>query len=132
MQNFWDFNVWGTFNVVAVLLVSLLAGCSNQETDDRKLTAQQKIDYMYVSYADNRGFAGYLGDYGMVFVKYKGAYKTIEPMCTVTVRYDRENLILKKGTFADQSGEIKTYQWTLVNPANVHVNDVSKGEVVFG
>ena len=25
MTNFWDFNVWGTFNVVAVLLVSLLA-----------------------------------------------------------------------------------------------------------
>ena len=25
MENFWDFNVWGSFNVIAVLLVSLLA-----------------------------------------------------------------------------------------------------------
>ena len=25
MENFWDFSVWGTFNVIAVLLVSLLA-----------------------------------------------------------------------------------------------------------
>ncbi len=25
MENFWDFNVWGTFNVIAVLLISLLA-----------------------------------------------------------------------------------------------------------
>ncbi len=25
MQNFWDYSVWGTFNVVAVLLISLLA-----------------------------------------------------------------------------------------------------------
>ncbi len=25
MQNFWDFNVWGEFNVIAILLVSLLA-----------------------------------------------------------------------------------------------------------
>lgn len=25
MENFWDFNVWGTFNLVAVLLLSLLA-----------------------------------------------------------------------------------------------------------
>ncbi len=26
MDNFWDFSVWGTFNVVAVLLISLLVG----------------------------------------------------------------------------------------------------------
>ncbi len=26
MENFWDYNVWGGFNVIAVLLVSLLAG----------------------------------------------------------------------------------------------------------
>lgn len=25
MENFWDFNVWGTYNVIAVLLISLLA-----------------------------------------------------------------------------------------------------------
>ena len=25
MENFWDFNVWGTYNVLAVLLLSLLA-----------------------------------------------------------------------------------------------------------
>lgn len=26
MENFWDFNVWGSFNIVAVLLISLLLG----------------------------------------------------------------------------------------------------------
>ena len=26
MENFWDYSVWGTLNVVAVLLASLLAG----------------------------------------------------------------------------------------------------------
>ena len=25
MENFWDFNVWSTFNIIAVLLLSLLA-----------------------------------------------------------------------------------------------------------
>ena len=25
MENFWDFSVWGTFHLIAVLLVSLLA-----------------------------------------------------------------------------------------------------------
>jgi Na+/glutamate symporter len=26
MENFWDYSVWGTLNVVAVLLASLLVG----------------------------------------------------------------------------------------------------------
>ena len=25
MENFWDFNVWSSFNIIAVLLLSLLA-----------------------------------------------------------------------------------------------------------
>ena len=24
MENFWDFSVWGSFNVIAILLISLL------------------------------------------------------------------------------------------------------------
>ena len=26
MENFWDYDVWNEFNIVAVLLISLLAG----------------------------------------------------------------------------------------------------------
>ena len=47
MENFWDYNVWATLNVIAVLLLSLLAANmikkANKEITSMVITAAEKL-----------------------------------------------------------------------------------------
>ena len=50
MENFWDFSVWGWFNVLAVLLMSLLAAKTLEDNATADTTVEPRICVDYVEH----------------------------------------------------------------------------------
>lgn len=105
----------------------------NSTKSNIKINSETKRILTYVQYVDSNGFIGDANEIeGAIYIKYANADEKIKVFNTVAITFSEGDLIKKSGYYTALTGNFASYEYVLNNPLDVHINDPTKGEPVFG
>lgn len=117
---------------LALVLIFSLIACNDTNDKNKTEASETDVVFVYVAAVTENGFVGSVNDLGRVFVEYSDNDTLIELFDTVYVKYNKENLEERQGTFTHITGSEDTYKYVIKDPITVRQSDPSKGEPLYG